>query len=387
VAFIPDPPAGDLPAADRGGDYEVGAVLREGWGGTIREGRYLRTGRRVTVEDIRPDLASTPGLIERLAEAGRALATLRDPHLVAVYDLVGDDAGYHLIAEWCDAPSLAHLLRGGWVSAERGVAVIADVLAGLAVLHQAGLVHGQVGPETVVAGPDGPARLAELGACSAAAPKGAGSADDVRDAARLGLHLLRRSGSRTEPVRALLDAAVGSSPADAGTLRREIETAAAAGLGAGWRDQQTAPPAKRVGKPRRLLIWVLVALVAVAAGTAAGLILLRSGAAGTQSSGPLVVGSDASLTVSPASAACDTTFVFVARGSLSGAGTLVYRWEQSDGEVTSDTALTVRPDEGSFQLIEAWRLQGSQTVNDAMTLHILRPVNRSLRRSFRYVCP
>jgi hypothetical protein len=65
----------------------------------------------------------------------------------------------------------------------------------------------------------------------------------------------------------------------------------------------------------------------------------------------------------------------------------VYRWEQSDGQVTSDTSLPITSDEGSFRLTEAWRLQGSQTVDGTMTLHLLRPVERRISRPFRYSCP
>jgi hypothetical protein len=366
----------------------VGPAIREGLGGSIRDGRYRPTGRRVTVEDIRPDLAFRPGLIDRLAEVGRDAASLRDPHLLAVYDLVDAGTGYRLVAEWSDAPTLAQRLRGGAVSPEQGVAIIGGILAGLSALHAAGVFHGQVSLDTVVLEADGRARLAELAVCAAAAPPSAGPAADVREAARLGLHLLRRAGSRLDPVRRRLDAAAASPGGDAAGLRAELEATAAAVLGAGWEDRASAPISARAGRRRRrgLIVVAVLALLAVAAGVSAAVVLFGHRPAGVQSSGPLVIGSDATLTVSPATGACNTTFVFVGRGALSGTGTLIYRWEQSDGEVTADTSLPIRATEGAFQLTEAWRLQGSQTVNGSMTLHILKPVDRSLRQTFRYVC-
>jgi hypothetical protein len=389
VASTPDPPAGErLAGADGSGEeYAVGAVLRHGWGGVIREGSHLRTGRRVTVEDIREDLVSDPGLVERLAEAGRAAAALRDPHLVAVYDLVGDDAGYHMVAEWTGAPSLAEVLRRGWFGAERGTAIVEDVLAALSVLHAAGLVHGQVGADTVVVEAQGPARLAELAVCAGTATAAGGRQADVRDAARLGLHLLSRSGSRAAALRRVLDEAVSSGSADAAGLRRDLDGAAAADLGAGWRDRAAAVQPLPAATRRRLLIAALVALLALGAAVGAGILFFGSQPAAVVAPAPLLLGSDAMLAVMPERAGCDTTFVFVARGSVSGTGSLVYRWEQSDGEVTSDTAVVIRANEGAFQLTQAWRLQGSQTFNGAMTLHILKPVDRRLRQSFRYVCP
>jgi hypothetical protein len=136
---------------------------------------------------------------------------------------------------------------------------------------------------------------------------------------------------------------------------------------------------------RRALVIAALALVAIGAGVTAGLVFL-GGHGGPVHTGPLTLGSDAALTVSPATGRCNTTFTFIGRGSLTGTGTLRYRWEQSDGQSTSDTALPITSDEGAFQLTQAWRLQGSQTVEGTMTLHILSPVDRRLHQSFHYAC-
>jgi hypothetical protein len=371
------------------GEYEVGAPIREGWGGTIREGQYRRTGRRVTVQGVRRDLTSTPGLVERLGSVGRETASVRDPHLLAVYDLVEDGGAFSLIAEWSDGATVAATLRRASMAPARAVAAVCDVLSGLEALHGRGLFHGQVGPETVVVEGDGRARLAELALCAAAAPPGFGPHTDVRDTARLGLHLLRKAGSRFDPVRRPLEAAAGGAGAVAATgLRAELDSAATAVLGPGWREQLGGPSRNRRGirvPPRRLLLVVLAVLVVAA--VAAAVILLVGRGGGASSSGPLTVGSGATLTVTPATGGCNTTFSFVGRGPLSGTGTLVYRWEQSDGQVTVDTSLPITPDEGSFQLSQAWRLQGSQKVDGTMTLHIVKPVDRRLSQAFHYTCP
>jgi hypothetical protein len=386
VASIPEPPGlGGGAGRDEGGGYEVEAPIREGWGGTIRAGRYRRSGRRVTVEDVRPDLTATPGLVDRLGEIGQAAAAVRDPHLLAVYDLVDEAGSYRFIAEWCDGSSLAALLGRGALPPATAVGAVSDILAGLVTLHAHGLFHGHVGPETVVIDAQRCARLAELAVCGAAAPPGYTAQTDVRDAARLGLHLLRDAGARFDPVRRPLEAAAGDGPADPYRLREEVEMAAAAVLGPGWRDQDAGASRHR---PRRRAILILLGALLVLAAAATAAVLLLGGSGGRVSpSTPLVVGSDATVVVNPATGGCNTTFGFVGQGSLSGTGTLVYRWEQSDGQATSDTSLPITSSEGAFELTEAWRLQGSQTVNGAMTLHILRPLDRRISRSFRYSCP
>jgi hypothetical protein len=347
------------------------------------EGRYRRTGRRVTVQAVRAELATTPAFTERLAGAGRAAASLRDPHLLAVYDLVDAGTSLQLIAEWCEGQALSAVPRSALTSA-RAAHIVDGVLGGLATLHAADLAHGHVAAQTVVVEPDGTARLAELAACAAADPT-AGADDDVRAAARLGLELLG-SGRRQEGMRRVLRGVLQDpGQVRAATVRSAFSAAAAAALGDLWATGADGPaPARH--RRRWIVAAVGVALVAAAAVTVVLLLTGRGGAGNPAPASPLALAGDASLNVTPATGGCNTTFVFVGRGSVRGTGTLVYRWEQSDGQASADTPLAITADDGSFQLTQAWRLQGAQTVDGAMTLHILKPVELILRRPFRYTC-
>ena len=386
MASIPEPPdpGGDSPGEEDRHDYEVGQPLREGWGGTLREGRYRRTGRRVTVEELRRELTVTPGLVDRLAEIGRRAAAVRDPHLLAVYDLVDESGTFQLIAEWSEAPTVAVWVRGREQTPEHAVTVLDGVLAGLVALHAAGLFHGRVGAETVVVEGDGRGRLAELAVCAAAAPPGSGPAADVRAAARLGLDLLRGSGRRFQAARDALQAALDAgTEASAAATREALAAAAPTSVVATTTAPRRAPRRRR--RLRRALVVVALLVLVAAGGTAAGLTLL-GGRTTVSNPGPLTLEPGATVTVTPASGGCDTTFVFVGRGSLHGTGTLVYRWEQSDGQVSADTSLTITPDEGAYQLTQAWRIQGSQTLDASMTLHILKPADSRMTRSFHYAC-
>jgi hypothetical protein len=365
----------------------VGAPLREGWGGTLRDGHYRRSGLRVTVQDVRAELTVTPGLVDRLAGIGRRTAAVRDPHLLAVYDLVEGEGALQLIAEWTDAPTLAASVRRREIDPREVVAVVDGILAGLEALHGAGLFHGRIGAETVVVEPGGQARLAELAVCAAAAPPGAGPQTDLRAAARLGLELLRGLGRRAEPLRRALEPALDDTAATgAAGLRAALASAATSGFGGSWREDAVGRDRPRRGRRRWILAVAALALVAVGAGTVAAVALLSRPHAQAPSPGPLAIGSDAGLTVTPPSGGCNTTFVFVGRGSLSGTGTLVYRWEPSDGETSATTSLRITSDEGAFQLTQAWRLQGTQSLDASMTLHLLSPVNRTFKRPFHYAC-
>jgi serine/threonine protein kinase len=346
------------------------------------DGHYRRTGRRVTVQQVREDLTTVPGFTERLADIGRAAAGVRDPHLLALYDLVDTGPALQLIAEWCDGRQLSS--RRPSTLSPRGAARVVDgVLGGLEALHSAGLVHGHVDAGTVLLQADGRPRLAELAVCAAAAGPGVEPADDVRAAARLGLEVLG-GGGRLDGVRRVLRSALQEPGAvSAASLRASFEAAATAALGDDW----AAGDERALRRHRRRWAVTGAGALVLAAGIVTAVLLLTGGGAATPTpAGPLTLAPDASLTVTPATGGCNTTFVFVGRGSVRGTGTLVYRWEQSDGASSADTPLTVTADDGSFQLTQAWRLQGAQTVDGAMTLHILKPVDLVLRRTFRYAC-
>jgi hypothetical protein len=205
----------------------------------------------------------------------------------------------------------------------------------------------------------------------------------VRAASRLGLDLLRGAGRRLDPAKRVLRAAL-DDPAtmDAAALRQAVAVAATRAFGDGWRERVPAP--RRRG--RRILL-VAAGLVIAGAGTAAAIVLLGGHATTVATpSAPLSLGNDATLAVTPVSGGCNTTFVFVARGSLRGTGTLVYRWQQSDGQSSAPTSLVITADKGAFQLTQAWRLQGAQALDGTMALQIIMPRNLTLTRSFHYAC-
>ncbi|KQK05073.1 mitogen-activated protein kinase kinase kinase 17 [Brachypodium distachyon] len=97
------------------------------------------------------------------------MAGLRSPNVLScIGGRVGHDGSYQLFLEFAPGGSLADAVRSGAGGRleERVVRAYAeDMAAGLAYLHGAGLVHGDVKPRNVVIGGDGRAKLADFG-CS-----------------------------------------------------------------------------------------------------------------------------------------------------------------------------------------------------------------------------
>jgi mitogen-activated protein kinase kinase kinase 17/18 len=110
---------------------------------------------------------------ELLRRERALMAGLRSPHVVpCIGGRAGRDGSYQLFLEYAPGGSLADVAaaRSGGRLEERAVAAYAaDVAAGLAYVHAAGLVHGDVKPRNVVVGADGRAKLADFGCARRAA--------------------------------------------------------------------------------------------------------------------------------------------------------------------------------------------------------------------------
>ena len=103
----------------------------------------------------------------------RAIARLKSPGLVALYDQGTDAAHPFLVMELVDGGTLRELLRErGPMPPHAVVAVLRPLLSGLGVAHHAGLVHRDVKPENVLISRDGEVKLVDFGLVRATAEAG-----------------------------------------------------------------------------------------------------------------------------------------------------------------------------------------------------------------------
>jgi serine/threonine-protein kinase len=156
---------------------------------------------------------------------------------------------------------------------------------------------------------------------------------------------------------------------------------------------QPAPSQPRRSTPapdrhrRRVVALVAFLVVAAAAGaTIGGLVAGGVIGGGGDNTGPLRIGDDVRLAASPAQGGCNTNFHFSATGTVHGVGTLVYRFERSDGSASADTSVQITSDEGSFNFTQDRRLQGSQAPQETVTFRIVSPTERTAQATVHYSC-
>lgn len=155
------------------GRYLVQSRIASGGTSTVYRGLDTRLDRPVAVKVMDTRYAGDDQFLTRFQREARAVARLKDPGLVAVYDQGLDARHPFLVMELIEGGTLRELL------AERGpmppyaaAAVLRPVLGGLAAAHRAGLVHRDVKPENVLISDDGDVKIADFGLVRAVAAAG-----------------------------------------------------------------------------------------------------------------------------------------------------------------------------------------------------------------------
>lgn len=120
-------------------------AMGEVWRASTRE------GEQVAIKILRPDLAADEALVSKFLQERQVLTRLTGRNLVRVHDLVAEGGTLGIVMDLIDGPDLrTELERRGTFSPEVAVLLTVGLLEGLAVVHAAGVVHGDVKPENLL---------------------------------------------------------------------------------------------------------------------------------------------------------------------------------------------------------------------------------------------
>ena len=139
-------------SSDRIGDYVLVSELGHGGMATVFRARDERLQREIALKVIHPHLQANEEVAERFTREARAVARLKHPNIVEVYDVSGPDAREkYLVVELVDGPSLRQLLKAlGKLPAEIAGCIGIELCGALAHAHSQGIVHRDVKPENVL---------------------------------------------------------------------------------------------------------------------------------------------------------------------------------------------------------------------------------------------
>ena len=175
--MTPDHLVGPLVGSVLDGRYRVETVIASGGMSTVYRGHDVRLDRPVALKVMDARYAGDHQFLTRFQREARAIARLKNPGLVAIYDQGGYEQGAagppFLVMELVEGGTLRELLRErGPMPPHAVVAVLRPVLGGLGEAHRAGLVHRDIKPENVLISDAGEVKLVDFGLVRAIAEAG-----------------------------------------------------------------------------------------------------------------------------------------------------------------------------------------------------------------------
>ncbi len=147
------------------GKYEIVRHVGKGAMGHVYLAHDTILDRDVALKVMVANIVDDPELKQRFEREARAVAKIKHPNVVMVFDLGSHTDGSPFIAmEYLDGQDLQKAVRQTPpMSVDRKVAIIVQVLQGLAHAHQAGIVHRDIKPANIFIQKDGQVKIMDFG--------------------------------------------------------------------------------------------------------------------------------------------------------------------------------------------------------------------------------
>src|ERR1051325_1248661 len=157
VALAAGPLALEIPG------YEVLRLVGQGGMGRIYLARQLSLGRVVALKLLPSSAASDHAIVSRLRMEARAIAALKHPNIVQVFDSGQYHGQPYFAMEYCPGGTLAERIAGQPQPPHKAAQCIATLARAVAAAHKANLIHRDLKPSNVLFTEAGEVKIADFG--------------------------------------------------------------------------------------------------------------------------------------------------------------------------------------------------------------------------------
>ena len=134
-----------------GKHYELQELIGRGGFAEVFKVRDQWLKRDLALKAIRPDLVVSETLMARFRREAEAVANLRHPHIVPIYDIGDADGIMYILMPLIKGESLkALLVRDGRRPIQEARRILLEASGALASAHEAGIVHRDIKPENIM---------------------------------------------------------------------------------------------------------------------------------------------------------------------------------------------------------------------------------------------
>ena len=178
------------------GRYEIKSLIGRGGMGDLYLAFDPNTNRLVALKLLNATLDSDE-LRQRFAREARALAALNHTNIVNIYDTGEFEDSPFIVMEYVRGETLAEMIkRKAALSVSQKLKLMAELCAGLAQAHEAGIIHRDIKPANLMVDQQGRLKILDFGIARVAEGIRArgGNASTFASAAHPGQHADRYAG-------------------------------------------------------------------------------------------------------------------------------------------------------------------------------------------------
>jgi len=144
--------------------YEIIEELGRGGMATVYKARQPSLGRFIAIKVLPPYFAHDEEFVQRFKREALAVAKLRHPNIVQVYNFHQEGDLFYLAMEYIEGGSLAQLMENeGPLSLELSASIVKQTAAALDHAHKKGFIHRDIKPSNILLTADRQAVLTDFG--------------------------------------------------------------------------------------------------------------------------------------------------------------------------------------------------------------------------------
>jgi hypothetical protein len=151
-----------------GGRYHIDALLGQGGMSAVYKATDPNLKRVVAIKLIHQHLSGEASFVLRFEEEAAAVARLRHPNIIQVFDFNVDDGVYYMVLEYIAGETLHERLHrlsaeGQFMAFDQATKFAANVCDAMAYAHKQGMIHRDIKPPNIMLDEDGQAIVMDFG--------------------------------------------------------------------------------------------------------------------------------------------------------------------------------------------------------------------------------
>lgn len=159
-----------MEVGDQIDSYRIEAPISRSRAAVVYRATDIRDGRTVALKVPNPDVEGDPFLLERFRRAAEIGEKLGHHGVMRVFSEV-ERSRVYMVMEWCKGKPLRQVMDAGEISHEHAIHITTAVLEALQYLHDNGVVHRALTPESIMVDEHDRIKLIDFGMASEAASR------------------------------------------------------------------------------------------------------------------------------------------------------------------------------------------------------------------------